>query len=126
MKNVQGVLNSMTKRLLFPKLLPIDKSHTMFQTCNQSFSTFNWISNLNTAHLSRFLSPIIPQYQQMCGMKIKGRLQLRCRGCYLISKQGRLHVECTLKPRHKQVQMMKSWKKRRILTFAHQKKIRDW
>ena len=40
-------------------------------------------------------------------------LQRRCAGCYFVRRKGRLYVECTLKPRHKQMQVMskrKVWK----------------
>ncbi|KIH61783.1 ribosomal protein L36 [Ancylostoma duodenale] len=34
-------------------------------------------------------------------VEVKARLKLRCRSCYFIRVNGRLHVECSEHPRHK-------------------------
>ena len=86
----------------------------------------NPTNNLSIFNSMSFLKPILLQFNQTCGMKQKGNLKLRCKGCYFVTRQERLYVMCRDKPRHKQMQMMKSFKNRRILTFAHQKKRRDW
>ncbi|CAJ0600569.1 unnamed protein product [Cylicocyclus nassatus] len=39
--------------------------------------------------------------ESSAGFKVKARLKLRCRNCYFIRINGRLHVECTAHPRHK-------------------------
>lgn len=38
--------------------------------------------------------------------KVWDSVKLRCSGCYFVRRQGRLFVECKLKPRHKQMQIM--------------------
>lgn len=43
-----------------------------------------------------------PMHQQTADFKVKTRLKLRCRSCYFIRVEGRLHVECNEHPRHKQ------------------------
>lgn len=55
--------------------------------------------------------------------KVRAVLKKRCAGCYFERRFGRLYVECTLKPRHKQMQLVtglgyyrddystKNWKK---------------
>ncbi|KAK8753417.1 hypothetical protein OTU49_004410 [Cherax quadricarinatus] len=59
-------------------------------------------------------------------MKQKGRLRLRCQGCYYTMRQGRLYVMCNLKPRHKQMAMQKKEKNTWILTHATQSPMRPW
>ncbi|KAK6741559.1 hypothetical protein RB195_009430 [Necator americanus] len=39
--------------------------------------------------------------ESSAGFKVKARLKLRCRSCYFIRVNGRLHVECNEHPRHK-------------------------
>ncbi|CAD6185679.1 unnamed protein product [Caenorhabditis auriculariae] len=39
--------------------------------------------------------------ESTAGFKVKARLKLRCRSCYFIRVDGRLHVECNEHPRHK-------------------------
>uniref|UniRef100_A0A1I7Z1K6 Ribosomal protein n=1 Tax=Steinernema glaseri TaxID=37863 RepID=A0A1I7Z1K6_9BILA len=39
------------------------------------------------------------------GFKVKSMLKLRCRSCYFVRVDGRLHVECPVHPRHKQREM---------------------
>ncbi|VDM56687.1 unnamed protein product [Angiostrongylus costaricensis] len=34
-------------------------------------------------------------------LQVKSRLKLRCRSCYFIRVNGRMHVECREHPRHK-------------------------
>ena len=43
---------------------------------------------------------------QIQNYKIKTALKKRCYGCYFVNRHGRLHVECKLKPRHKQMQQV--------------------
>lgn len=57
---------------------------------------------------SRLLSPAEPLLVQSCRQyKVRTVLKKRCRGCYLEKRFGRLYVECTLKPRHKQMMQQK-------------------
>ncbi|KAK6060271.1 ribosomal protein L36 [Cooperia oncophora] len=39
--------------------------------------------------------------ESTAGFKVKSRLKLRCKSCYFIRVNGRLHVECNEHPRHK-------------------------
>lgn len=125
-RNVQGAISCLVNRIIAPKTLQIADSRGIHQICSQYSSSLTATSSQSILKPMSFLSPILPQFMQVCGMKQRGHLQLRCKGCYYVSRQGRLYVMCKLKPRHKQMQMIKSFKKTRILTFACQKKICDW
>ncbi|KAK7090697.1 uncharacterized protein [Littorina saxatilis] len=44
---------------------------------------------------------------------VRVALKKRCSGCYFVRRKGRLYVDCKVKPRHKQMQVMskrKTWK----------------
>lgn len=123
----QRAMTTLTSRLILSKPLQTTASRGIHQICSQYSAKLTATNSQNIFKpLSNLLAPTSFLFNQVCGLKVKGRLQLRCRGCYYVSRQGRLYVMCRLKPRHKQTQMMKSWKKTRILTFAHQKKVREW
>lgn len=62
----------------------------------------------------------------MCGFKVKGFLKRRCKDCYFIMRQNRLHVLCKTHPRHKQMQVQKKEKNTLILSHATQSKVRPW
>ena len=49
---------------------------------------------------------MFPMTTQIQTYKVRAALHKRCPACYFVRKQGRLHVECKLKPRHKQMQRM--------------------
>uniref|UniRef100_A0A1I7UMG1 Large ribosomal subunit protein bL36m n=1 Tax=Caenorhabditis tropicalis TaxID=1561998 RepID=A0A1I7UMG1_9PELO len=51
--------------------------------------------------IRQFLTARNPAFQEVAGFKVKSRLKLRCRCCYFIRVNGRLHVECNENPRHK-------------------------
>ncbi|CAL2036898.1 hypothetical protein CAEBREN_20081 [Caenorhabditis brenneri] len=51
--------------------------------------------------IRQFLAARSPLCQEVAGFKVKSRLKLRCRCCYFIRVDGRLHVECNENPRHK-------------------------
>ena len=51
--------------------------------------------------------PFLQVPQQSRTYKHKDVLKLRCPGCYFVKKFGILHVECDIKPRHKQVAKMR-------------------
>lgn len=73
------------------------------------------------------------QLNQTRGYKVKQFPKRRCAGCYFERRFGRLYVECTLKPRHKQMQLVKGmnfyrddyskgkWKKASIWGFIDKK-----
>lgn len=60
------------------------------------------------------------------GMKQKGRLRRRCKGCYFVMRQERLYVMCKTHPRHKQMAMKKRDKNTWLLTDATQSPQRAW
>lgn len=87
----------------------------------------NYLPNSSISHsTSSFLQPILSIYNPVCGLKTKGRLQLRCKDCYFVRRQERLYVMCKTHPRHKQVKMKKRDYKTWILTWASQGQIRGW
>ncbi|KAE9416927.1 hypothetical protein Angca_005974 [Angiostrongylus cantonensis] len=45
--------------------------------------------------------PNLRTLESSAGFKVKSRLKLRCRNCYFIRVNGRMHVECREHPRHK-------------------------
>uniref|UniRef100_A0AC35FUN4 Large ribosomal subunit protein bL36m n=1 Tax=Panagrolaimus sp. PS1159 TaxID=55785 RepID=A0AC35FUN4_9BILA len=47
------------------------------------------------------LFPSQANLTQQSGFKVKTFLKLRCKYCYFIRIDGRLHVECPAIPRHK-------------------------
>ncbi|ESN90246.1 hypothetical protein HELRODRAFT_148092, partial [Helobdella robusta] len=57
---------------------------------------------------AKFLSPhqsitsLFPN--QVRTYKVKTALKRRCPNCYFVRRHNRLFVECTAKPRHKQMQ----------------------
>ena len=38
--------------------------------------------------------------------KVRTVMKKRCHGCYMVTRHGRIYVECKLKPRHKQMQLV--------------------
>lgn len=72
--------------------------------------------------------PIIalPMINQTCGFKLKRILKRRCKDCYFVVRQDRLHVICKTHPRHKQMAITRPEKSTVILTHATQSKIRPW
>lgn len=78
-----------------------------------------WNSNLTLTPTSLSVVP-------SCGMKVKGIPKLRCKDCYYIRKEGRLHVNCDTHPRHKQMQMLIKKKKTWLLSHACMSKERPY
>lgn len=58
--------------------------------------------------LSKLLLPTSTSILSVRTYKPKNVLKLRCDGCYFERRKGRLYVECTLKPRHRQMKKMPS------------------
>jgi large subunit ribosomal protein L36 len=52
--------------------------------------------------LRRLINPAIPSIELKNGFKVRQYIKLRCPYCYFIRINGRMHVECRMKPRHKQ------------------------
>lgn len=75
------------------------------------FSSFSCVTNVPTreevsGNTHTLLSSQVKSLQvnQCRNYKIKVNPKKRCAGCYFERRFGRLYVECTLKPRHKQAQ----------------------
>lgn len=60
------------------------------------------------------------------GMKQMGKLRKRCRHCFFIMIDERLHVWCDVHARHKQMQMIPKPKTVIRTTHATQGKLRPW
>lgn len=84
------------------------------------------MSNLSTTQQESFLSPITPFIMLYCGLKVKGRVNRRCKDCYFVVREERLYVMCKTHPRHKQVIITKREKNTWILTHASQSVVRPW
>ncbi|XP_074000254.1 mitochondrial ribosomal protein L36 [Rhodnius prolixus] len=75
---------------------------------------------------SLFLSLKSPLVEQICGFKVKLKLQKRCKDCYIVVRDSRKYLICPTHPRHKQMSMVKKPKYTWILTHASQSKTRPW
>lgn len=64
--------------------------------------------------------------QPSCGFKLKHVLKRRCKDCYFVVRENRLHVICKTHPRHKQLAITKHEKSTWILTHATQSPIRPY
>lgn len=67
-----------------------------------------------------------PQFTQICGLKIVGKVHRRCKDCYMHVKNGVIYNHCNTHPRHKQRQRLKKENNTWILTAVQQTKIRPW
>ena len=68
----------------------------------------------------------LPILNQFYGMKYKVSLQLRCKGCYFVTRNEIMYVMCKLKPRHKQSAIVKKEKNTWIWTSMSQSRHREW
>ena len=68
------------------------------------FATHSFSSCVLLSKLKPVFSQTVRTY------KVKAILKRRCEGCYFEKRFGRLYVECSLKPRHKQMQKMSKHK----------------
>lgn len=57
-------------------------------------------------HTSSVLVVKSLDFQPSRNYKVKRVLKRHCAGCYFVKKFGRLYIECDLKPRHKQIQLV--------------------
>lgn len=69
---------------------------------------------------------VTPLVNQSCGFKFKRVLKRRCKDCYYVVRENRLHVICKTHPRHKQLAITKPEKSTWILTHAMQSKVRPY
>mgnify|MGYP000007603110 CR=1 FL=1 len=80
-------------------------------TSHRAFSALTGGSTSVTGeNKTRAQSSLLPlqkqciQLNQSRGYKVKLFPKKRCAGCFFVHRFGRLYVECTVKPRHKQMQ----------------------
>lgn len=86
-------------------------------------------STMNRLPIQRVLldsSNGIPLVNQSCGFKFKRVLKRRCKDCYYVVRENRLHVICKTHPRHKQLAITQPEKSTWILTHAMQSKVRPY
>lgn len=106
---------------LFPAVRPLGGAHL---TAGQKFHS---VCDNRTAIAPSLLEATqLPLVSTVRGMKSKGRLQLRCKGCYFVYRQSRKYVMCKFLGRHKQQAIVKDEKNTWKLTHATQHKIRPW
>jgi len=81
---------------------PLSTNPAVIRTSYISFAAGNaGLLSMVASRLS-FLSPQIPStLQPSRGYKSKFELRKRCEHCFFLMREGRLHVECHKKPRHK-------------------------
>lgn len=80
----------------------------------------------NKIALGNLLQPFVPMYNITCGLKMKTVLHRRCLKCRVIWKEDRKYIICKAHPRHNQVERKKKPYNTWMLTFASQKRERDW
>jgi len=124
-RSVYQTIDFMVPKMLFIPTIQNVLAHKIHYICNREklSSQINLLNHKNTYFL---LQPVLPIYNSICGLKAKGRLQLRCKDCYFLCKNERWYVMCKTYPRHKQVKIKKRDYKTWILTWASQSKIRGW
>ncbi|XP_012275726.1 uncharacterized protein LOC105697199 [Orussus abietinus] len=96
--------------------------------CNTLSSTLH-LTQCKTSNMVQhngLLKPVLPLVNSNCGMKIKGKPELRCKDCYFVMRDAKLYVMCRTYPRHKQMRLYPSERKTRILTYACQRPKREW
>lgn len=64
--------------------------------------------------------------QPSCGFKMKRVLKRRCKDCYFVVREDRLHIICKTHPRHKQMAIKSKEKDTWILTHAMQSPVRPY
>lgn len=76
---------------------------TLMNTCQQLLIPKTVTVSQQGSSVNPFCLPLI---QQCRTYKVRSSVKLRCSSCYFVRRQGRLFVECTSKPRHKQMQQI--------------------
>lgn len=119
-----------------PSLMPKVLNRTSAKSSCTILRNFHYMCEKQPLHLipnvlaynnkSLLAQPSLPVINQVCGMKVKGQLELRCKDCYYVARRERLFVMCKTHPRHKQTQMKKRDYKTWILTHATQSPRRPW
>ncbi|KAL0117412.1 hypothetical protein PUN28_010323 [Cardiocondyla obscurior] len=124
LRSAYQAVNSVIPRVLItPSIHNVSVHRIHYMANGEKLSLQN---NLLSHKTGFFLQPVLPMYNSICGLKAKGKLQLRCKDCYYMCKDETWFVLCKTHPRHKQVKIKKKEYKTWILTWASQSKIRGW
>ena len=101
-RQLQQILLSPTNNLLTISSSPFLQHSSSFTHCSLLIGKSRILSKTPS------IVSILPQNeginQQVRTYKVKLNPKRRCKGCYFVQRHGRLFVECSLKPRHKQMQ----------------------
>ncbi|XP_074599968.1 uncharacterized protein LOC141854255 [Brevipalpus obovatus] len=93
-------------------------------TLGRSSLTFSTLSPLNNSTVTSSRGSLLNKYLnsvdsvQKRGLKHRGVLQLRCSGCRFVKINEIWHVTCKLRPRHKQRELITSYRDRWIMTHT--------
>lgn len=123
LRSVHQTINSIVPKILTTGVVQNILVHRIHYICDrQKYSLSSDFSHDTPS----FLQSVLPIYNSVCGLKTKGRLQLRCKDCYFVCREERWYVMCKTHPRHKQVKMKKRDYKTWIVTSGSQKPVRGW
>jgi len=125
LKSMHQAINSAISNILWTRTIQGIMARNIHSICNKQKLNHSQ-NNLSGHNTFNFLQPILPVYNSICGLKTKGRLQLRCKDCYIVARKERWFVMCKKHPRHKQIQIKKREYKTWIITSASQSKVRGW
>jgi large subunit ribosomal protein L36 len=118
-KIVRPVCSNLQQLFMFsPAVFPVTVSRTFSALSMRIPQTLNLQNQL--------LTPTVPTLVPSCGFKVVGKPMKRCKDCYKVVRQGRVHIICKTKPRHKQMSMKKDEDKTWILTSATMGPKRLW
>jgi len=98
----------------------------VIQNTVSSFHMLSKVPDQQSTIVRNLLVPTNFSLVSSCGFKVKGVLKKRCKDCYFVRRQNRLHVICETHPRHKQMQIIKQERNTWILSHATQSKVRPW
>jgi len=125
LRSMHRAINSTISNISWTRTIQSTMARNIHFICNRQKLNHSQ-NNLSVYNTFNFLQPILPIYNSICGLKTKGRLQLRCKDCYFVVRKERSFVMCKKHPRHKQVLTKKKEYKTWIVTSASQSKVRGW
>lgn len=125
MNIISRVTQHLTNSLFSRVIVKSNEAHNIHSLCNKITRIGENVqqSSINSGALLQSKLPIL---HQLCGMKYKVALRLRCKGCYFVHCKGVRYVRCKLKPRHKQSSFSPKEKHTWIWTSITQSKKREW
>ncbi|XP_043469304.1 uncharacterized protein LOC122502992 [Leptopilina heterotoma] len=126
--NIISRVTQLAANSLFPRVLMRNtEKHNIHSLCGNITSRIGGnLQDYNSACSGLLLQPKLPIFNQLCGMKYKVNLRLRCRGCYFVHNKGVRYVRCKVKPRHKQSAFAPKERNTWIWTCVTQSKKREW